>query len=81
MASSEQQSSRLETTLAFMAAGVVGFSLIDMLVSLLLQLINVRPWAVMFQIPLIGLPIGFLLIIGLLLASISRRSKANRQRR
>ena len=64
-----------------MAAGVVGFSLIDMLVSLLLQLINVRPWAVMFQIPLIGLPIGFLLIVGLLLASISRRSKENRQRR
>jgi ABC-type polysaccharide/polyol phosphate export permease len=81
MANSEPKTSRLETTLAFMAAGVVGFSLIDMLVSLLLQLINVRPWAVMFQIPLIGLPIGFLLIVGLLLASISRRSKENRQRR
>lgn len=64
-----------------MAAGVVGFSLVDMLASLLLQLISVKPWAVLFQIPLIGLPIGFLLIIGLLIASINRRSKENRQRR
>ncbi len=81
MANSEPKVSRAETTLAFMAAGVVGFSLIDMLASLLLQLINVKPWVVMFQIPLIGLPIGFLLIIGLLLASIRRRSKVNRQHR
>ncbi len=81
MANPEPKISRVETTLAFMAAGVVGFSLVDMLASLLLQLISVKPWAVLFQIPLIGLPIGFLLIIGLLIASINRRSKENRQRR
>lgn len=63
-----------------MAAGVVGFSLIDMLLTLLLRLIGQNPWALMSQIPLVGLPIGFLLIIGLLLASISRRSKQNRNR-
>lgn len=80
MAKKENDISRTETTLAYMAVGVVGFSLIDMLVTLLLRLAGVEPWVLLSQIPLIGLPVGFLLIIGLLLASIRRRSKSNRQR-
>ena len=80
MANSETNSSKIETTLAFMAAGVVGFSLIDMLATLLLRLAGLNPWAVLSQIPLIGLPIGFVLIIGLLVSSIARRSKQNRNR-
>lgn len=80
MAETPNQISKTETTFAYMAAGVVGFSLIDMFASLLLRLFNITPWAILAQIPLIGLPVGFLLIIGLLFASMRRRSKANRNR-
>lgn len=78
MAKSEQNQNRLENTLAFMAAGVVGVSLVSMLVALLLRLVNVNPWAVLSQLPLIGLPFGFILILVLLFVSMRRRSRENR---
>jgi hypothetical protein len=34
--------------------------------------------ALMAQLPLIGFPVGFLLIIGMLITSIARRGKNNR---
>lgn len=78
MAKSEQNQNRLENTLAFMAAGVVGVSLVSMLVALLLRLVNVNPWAVLSQLPLIGLPFGFILILVLLFVSMRRRNRENR---
>jgi hypothetical protein len=75
MAKSETNPSRLENVLAFMAAGVIGVSLITMLVALLLRLFNQNPWAVLTQIPLIGLPFGFVIILALLFVSMRRRSR------
>jgi F0F1-type ATP synthase assembly protein I len=77
MAKSEENQNRLESVLAFMAAGVVGVSLVTMLIALLVRLFGGQPWAVMTQLPLIGLPIGFLIIISLLVVSMIRRSREN----
>jgi hypothetical protein len=71
--------SRLETILAYAAIGVVGVSLISMFTALLMQLFQFTPRPViLFQLPLIGLPVGFVLILALLVVSIIRRSKENR---
>jgi hypothetical protein len=75
MAKSESTPSRAENILAFMAAGVVGVSLLTMLVALLLRLFNMNPWAILTQIPLIGLPFGFVIILALLFVSMRRRSR------
>jgi hypothetical protein len=79
MANSESTPSRLENILAFMAAGVIGLSLVTMLAGLLTRLIGANPWAILTQIPLIGLPFGFVLILVLLFVSMRRRSRENRQ--
>lgn len=78
MAKSESSPSRLENVLAFMAAGVIGVSLLTMLAALLLRLFNMNPWAVLTQIPLIGLPFGFVIILALLFVSMRRRSRENK---
>lgn len=71
--------SKLETFLAYSATGVIGVSLVSMFVALLMQYFQVEPRpALLFQLPLIGLPVGFLLIMALLVASLIRRSKENR---
>lgn len=71
--------SRPETILAYAAIGVVGVSLVSMFVALLMQLFQFSPRpAILFQLPLIGLPIGFILILALLVTSIIRRSRENR---
>jgi hypothetical protein len=71
--------SRIETILAYSAIGVVGVSLVSMFVALLMQYFQFTPRPViLFQLPLIGLPVGFLLILALLVASIIRRSRENR---
>lgn len=78
MAKSESTPSRAENVLAFMAAGVIGVSLLTMLAALLLRLFNVNPWAVLTQIPLIGLPFGFVIILVLLFVSMRRRSRESK---
>jgi F0F1-type ATP synthase assembly protein I len=77
MAKSENNPNRLESVLAFMAAGVVGVSLLAMLAALLIRLVGGQPWAFLAQLPLIGLPFGFVLIITLLVVSMVRRSREN----
>ena len=78
MAKTESTPSRLESILAFMAAGVIGVSLLTMLVALLSRLLNVNPWPILTQIPLIGLPFGFVIILVLLLVSMRRRTRENK---
>jgi hypothetical protein len=78
MAKNESTPSRLESVLAFMAAGVIGLSLVTMLVALLTRLFNGNPWPVLTQIPLIGLPFGFVIILVLLFVSMRRRSRENK---
>jgi hypothetical protein len=70
---------QVEVVLAAMAVGVIGLSVLSMLTTLLLVFFGVSDLpAVMAQLPLIGLPIGFLLIIALLVAAIIRRSSQSR---
>jgi hypothetical protein len=71
--------SQIEVTLAFMAIGVIAVSLISMVATLVLTALGVgQLQALMAQLPLIGFPVGFLLIIGMLITSIARRGKNNR---
>lgn len=77
MPNSQDNQNRAESVLAFMAAGVVGVSLLTMLIALLTRLFGGQPWAILAQLPLIGLPVGFLLIIALLFVSMRRRAREN----
>jgi hypothetical protein len=62
-----------------MAVGVIGVSILAILLTLLLTLFNVSNLPVLLaQLPLVGLPIGFLFIIALLIASIITRTKGNK---
>ena len=79
MSNSQPSPSRLESVLAFMSAGVVGVSLLTMLSALLTRLLGGNPWAILLQLPLIGLPFGFVLIIALLIVSMRRRARENRK--
>lgn len=75
----ESEPMRAESTLAYMAAGVIGISLIALIASLALAFSGVRSEFVNFLVIFtqIGLPIGFLLIITLLFVSIRRRNREN----
>lgn len=70
---------QLQTTLAYMAVGVIGVSIISMLITLLASLAGISNMPTFLaQLPLIGLPIGFVLIMTLLITAIASRSKKNR---
>lgn len=71
--------SKVEVILAAMAVSVIGLSVLSLLATLLMVFLGVTDLpAVMAQLPLIGLPVGFLLIIALLIAAIIRRSRESR---
>lgn len=71
--------SQLQTTLAYMAVGVIGVSIISMLITLLAALAGITNLPTFLaQLPLIGLPMGFVLIMVLLISAIVSRSKKNR---
>ncbi|MFZ9744187.1 MAG: hypothetical protein ACO3BY_01505 [Aquiluna sp.] len=68
--------SRVEVILAAMAVSVIGLSVLSILTTLLLVFLGVNDLPVLLaQLPLIGLPFGFLIIIALLIAAIVRRSR------
>ncbi len=68
--------SRVEVILAAMAVFVIGLSVLSILTTLLLVFLGVNDLPVLLaQLPLIGLPVGFLIIIALLIAAIIRRSR------
>lgn len=78
-ANSSGPSSRVETVLAYMAVGVIGLSLVSMLIVLISSAAGAaKNFALLAQIPLIGLPLGALLIIALVVAGVVRRSRGNR---
>lgn len=71
--------SQLETTLAYMAVGIILTSILAILATLLVALSNVGQIPpIIVQLPLIGLPIGFVLIMVLLVVTVVRRRKENR---
>ncbi|MFM1950743.1 MAG: hypothetical protein RL418_430 [Actinomycetota bacterium] len=72
--------SQIEITLAYMAIGVIAASVIAMATTLILALLGVTNMpAFLAQLPLVGFPIGFLLIIGMLISAIIRKGKENQQ--
>lgn len=78
-ASASGPSSRVETVLAYMAVGVIGVSLVSMLIVLVSSAAGAaKNFALLAQIPLIGLPLGALLIIALVVTGVTRRSRENR---
>ena len=71
-----QNRPQIETTLAYMAVGVIGLSIVSMLITLGLSALGFSNFPVVLaQLPLIGLPIGFLIIVAMLIVSIIRRTK------
>ena len=71
--------SRVEVILAAMAVSVICLSVLSILTTLLLVFLGVTDLPVLLaQLPLIGLPVGFLIIIALLVAAIIRRSREAR---
>ncbi|MFM1994287.1 MAG: hypothetical protein RL537_976 [Actinomycetota bacterium] len=74
-----RKQSRAEIVLAAMAVSVIGLSVLSILTTLLLVFFGVTDLPVLLaQLPLIGLPVGFLMIIALLVAAIIRRSREAR---
>ena len=77
MASSN--TSRLENFLAYGAIGVTAVSLLAMITTLMMELggFEQRP-VILAQLPLIGLPVGFIMILAMIILSFIRRTKENR---
>ncbi|GAA4051361.1 hypothetical protein AVP42_02027 [Agromyces sp. NDB4Y10] len=78
---------RVERILAYMVAATVGLSIIAFLAVMFGTLAGVGAddgfsqgiWPFVLVLPLIGLPIGFLLLIALLIVNGVRRSRESRQ--
>jgi hypothetical protein len=72
-----------ERRIAFMIAGVVGLSLLAIIVDIIALAAGVdtgkQPWSVLWIFPGIGLPIGLILMIALLIVSARRRVREARQ--
>ncbi|MEK9908064.1 MAG: hypothetical protein VW500_03150 [Aquiluna sp.] len=72
--------SKIEIILGSMAIGVIGLSILSMFSTLLLVFLGVSELPpILAQLPLIGLPIGFLIIIAMLIAAMIRRSREARE--
>ncbi|MEY4990211.1 MAG: hypothetical protein RIS08_437 [Actinomycetota bacterium] len=75
----ERNRMRLETGLAYTATSLIAVSILSIFATLLSALFEAETIPpLIVQLPLIGLPIGFFLIIVLLVLSVIRRSKENR---
>lgn len=69
---------KTELILAYMAIGVTGISLLSIMLTLMLELFGISDKPALFaQLPLIGLPVGFMLILALLVVSLIRRRREN----
>jgi hypothetical protein len=74
-----QGPSRLETILAYMGAGIIGLSLVAIAVTLLGSFFGMKTnLAIFAQIPLIGLPLGFVMVMALLILALRRKGRENR---
>jgi hypothetical protein len=67
---------RLENVLAFMAVGVIGFSILIIAFLLFAYATGMKSLPVLLPLlPFIGLPLGMILIISLVIVSIRRRAR------
>ncbi|WP_353807201.1 hypothetical protein [Agromyces sp. SYSU T00194] len=78
---------RAERVLAYMVAGTVGFSILAFFAVMIATLAGVGDddgfsqgiWPFIIVLPLIGLPIGFLLLVALLIVNGVRRARESRR--
>jgi hypothetical protein len=72
--------SRLETVLAYMGASIIGLSLLSIVITLVRSFFGeTSNLAIFAQIPLIALPLGFVLVLVLLVLSVRRKGRENKQ--
>lgn len=73
---------RIDRILAFMALGIAVISVLCLFAIIIATGAGLRPatgvWPIVAVVPMVGLPIAFLLILALLITSIVRRGKAGR---
>ncbi len=70
---------RLENVLAYMAVGVIASSIICIAIVLISYYLGVAQLPVILRlVPLIGLPVGMLLIITLVIVSARRRARESK---
>jgi hypothetical protein len=71
--------SRLEKILAYMGASVIGLSLVSIFIALIGSYFELKTIALFAQIPLLGLPIGFISVMLLLILALRRKGRENKQ--
>lgn len=73
--------SRAETVLAYAGSGIILFSLVLILIAVALNLLgeDTENIAVYAQVPIITAPIGFVLILVLLILAARRKGRENKQ--
>lgn len=70
---------RFEAFLGMTAVVIIGISILSILATLILSATGATEIPVLLaQLPLLGLPLGFLIVIAMLISAIIRRSKENR---
>ena len=64
--------------LAYMGAGVIGLSLLSIIITLVSSYLGAETNLVLFaQIPRIGLPVGFVMVMLLLFLALRRKGREN----
>lgn len=74
----QPQKSRVENALAFMMAGVIGVSVLAILLMLVSALMKFELPKLFALLPFVGLPFGALLMITLVIVQARNRAKAKR---
>jgi FtsH-binding integral membrane protein len=73
----KSEAPRLENILAYMAVGLIGTSIIVMVITLLLSLSSTKLMPILVFYPQFGLIAGAICIIALLIVSLRRRAREN----
>jgi hypothetical protein len=72
--------SKLETMLAYMGAGIIGLSLVSIMITLVASFFgSTTNFAIFAQIPLLGMPAGFIMIMVLLGLALARKGRENKR--
>ena len=75
----ERKRVQLETVLAYGATALILLSILSIFATLLAALFQAETIPpLIVQLPLIGLPVGFIMIMALLVISVLKRRKENR---
>lgn len=65
--------------MAYMGAGIIGLSLLSIVITLVSSYLGAKTNLALFaQIPLLGLPLGFILVMALLILALRRKGRENK---